>query len=221
LDGFFEQLTDKQKENIESVCMDMWQAYISSVENNINNSNEKIAFDRFHVAKHLNEAVNKVRKEEHRLLMADGRDDLKKSKFKWLKNSKNMSNEEWREFSFLRNRNLKTARAWAIKETAGELWNYTYKASAEKAWNAWYGWAIRSRLGPVKKSARMVKKYLWGILNAIILKVNNGFVEGLNGRIQKIKNMACGFRNRERFRNAIYFHLGDLSLYPEMLSFWD
>ena len=75
-------------------------------------------------------------------------------------------------------------------------------------------WAMRSKLDPIKRVAEMLKKYLWGILNAIVLKMNNAKSEGLNCKIQKIKSQACGFRNRDRFRNMIYFHLGGLDLYP-------
>ncbi|HUV36323.1 MAG TPA: transposase, partial [Patescibacteria group bacterium] len=59
-----------------------------------------------------------------------------------------------------------------------------------------------------------LKEHLWGILNAIVLKVNNARSEGINFKIQKLKSPACGYRNRDRFRRAIYFHLGGLDLYP-------
>ena len=68
---------------------------------------------------------------------------------------------------------------------------------------------------PIKEVAKTIKKHLWGILNAIVLKVSNGPAEGLNSRIKMIKVRSRGFRNKERFANAIYFHLGGLDLYPE------
>jgi transposase len=110
---------------------------------------------------------------------------------------------------------LKTARAWAIKEHARSLWDYVSPAWAKKAWKKWIGWALRSRLEPIKKVARMVRTHLQGILNAVVLGATNATAESLNAKIQHVKRMACGFRNRERFRNAIYFHLGSLDLYPE------
>ncbi|PZP52301.1 MAG: hypothetical protein DI596_14100 [Azospira oryzae] len=73
---------------------------------------------------------------------------------------------------------------------------------------------MRSRLAPVKKVAATIKKHLWSIINAVVLKVHNGHAESINSRIQRIKAQARGFRNRERLRNAIYFHLGGLDLYP-------
>ena len=68
-----------------------------------------------------------------------------------------------------------------------------------------------------RKAAKMVREHLWGILNAVVLKATNAVSESVNAKIQWIKYTACGFRNRERFRNAIYFHCGDLHLYPEAL----
>ncbi len=65
-----------------------------------------------------------------------------------------------------------------------------------------------------QKTAKTIRQHLYGIINAIVLKANKGIAESINAKIQKVKAMACGFRNRERFRNAIYFHLGELDLYP-------
>jgi hypothetical protein len=70
------------------------------------------------------------------------------------------------------------------------------------------------RLGPVKKVAQTIKKHLSGIINAIVMKVDNGGAESINSRIKMIKVRSRGFRNKARFRNAIYFHLGGLDLYP-------
>jgi len=131
---------------------------------------EKIAFDKFHVAKYLGEAVDKVRRQEHKALMADGYDDLKGSKYDWLYNPKNMTCKQARAFSALRDSTLKTARAWAIKELAMSLWDYVSKTWALKGWKRWLSWAVRCRLEPIKKVARTIKAHLWGILNAIVLK---------------------------------------------------
>ena len=73
-------------------------------------------------------------------------------------------------------------------------------------------------LGPVISVARMLERHLEGILNAIVLQATNALAEGINSRIQRIKKMACGFRNRDRFRQAILFHLGGLDLYPASLK---
>jgi transposase len=214
LAGFFETISADQKSAIESVSMDMWPAYIRATLDAVPDASEKIAFDKFHVAKYLGDAVDKVRRTEHQALLAEGRDDLKKTKYRWLINPENMSRGQWQSFKRLRESTLKTARAWAIKELAMSLWHYTSRTWAAKAWKSWLAWAVRCQLEPVKKVARTIKDHLWGIINAIVLKADNGGAESINSRIKMIKVRSRGFRNKERFRNAIYFHLGGLDLYP-------
>ena len=215
LKSYYDTLSDSQKAGIESVSMDMWPAYIKATLENIPDADRKIAFDKFHVAKYLGEAVDKVRKQEHKALMSEGWEDLKGSKYDWLTNLGNLSRKRQRSFKLLRESTLKTARAWAIRDLAMRLWSYVSRTWAEKRWKQWLSWAVRSRLEPVRKVARTIKEHLWGILNAIILKANNGASESINSRIKTIKIRSRGFRNKSRYRNAIYFHLGGLDLYPD------
>lgn len=134
LSGYYESLTDEQKAGIESVAMDMWRAYITATLEHIPEAEKKIAFDKFHVAKYLGEAVDKVRKQEHKLLRTQGREDLTGTKHTWLKNPENMSHRQWNAFTALRESTLKTARAWAIKEYGMSLWNYVSRGWAERGW---------------------------------------------------------------------------------------
>ena len=214
LDTFFASFNEEELSAVASVAMDMWAPYIASTQQHVGGAEMKICFDKFHVAQHLSEAVDKVRRQEHRVLLAEGDDRLKGSKYLWLQNPGNLSAERWDRFAPLRASSLKTARAWAIKELAMQLWGFRRRAWAKKAWQRWYAWAIRSRLEPIKKVARMVRRHLSGILNAIVRGITNARAEGINAKIQWIKYTARGFRNRQRFRNAIYFHLGGLDLYP-------
>lgn len=215
LDGFYATLPLETRAAVTSVTMDMSAAYVKSTRAHIPDADGKIAFDKFHVAKHLGDAVDKVRRWENRELLAAGDKSLVRSKHLWLENPDNMTDERWTgRFASLRASRLRTARAWAIKETAMGLWGYVSKPQAEKAWRSWISWATRSRLEPVKKVARTVKDHLWGILNAVVTWVTNATAESLNSKIQKIKRAACGFRNKERFKDAIYFHLGGLKLHP-------
>ena len=176
-----------------------------------------VLFDRFHVAKHLGEAVNDVRKSEQRVLLAEGDERLKRTRFLWLMGPARRAQldaERRGQFDALRGSTLKVARAWALKETARELWRYTHRGWALRGWQRWLGWAVRSRLEPMRKVARMLKEHLWGVVNAVVQGVTNATAESLNAKIQRVKKNACGFRNRERFRTAILFHCGGLDLYP-------
>ncbi len=130
-------------------------------------------------------------------------------------NPENMTRKQKHRFKALRDSTLKTARAWAIKELAMSLWHYVSKTWARKGWEQWLSRVVRSRLKPIKEVTKTIREHLWGILNAIVLKVTNGPAEGLNSQIKMIKVRSRGFRNKERFANAIYFHLGGLVLYPE------
>ena len=120
-------------------------------------------------------------------------------------------------FARLRAGTRRTALAWELKEAAANLWNYRSRTWALAGWNRWLDWASGCGLEPVVKTSRMIREHLWGIVNAIILRATNGPAEGINSRIKTVKVRSCGFRNRERFANAIYFHLGGLNLYPDSL----
>ena len=216
LDGFFKLIGENGAHQIERVAMDMWPAYINSTKRYAPQA--RIVFDKFHIAKHLGDAVDKVRRSEHKALSAQGDHRLKKTKYLWLRNPENMPVSRWRAFADLRKSELKVARAWAIKEMAMTLWGYRKRGWAERMWGRWYQWAIRCRLEPIKRVARMIKAHWEGVMNAVTSRITNARAEGINRKIQWIKRKACGYRNRERFRMAIYFHLGGLHLYPGKLS---
>lgn len=200
---------------LESISMDMWDPFIKAVKENFEGWENLIAFDHFHIAQHLNKAVDKVRAQEHReLTKENGMSELTGSKYEWLRTSANTDNRTGDRPAFIRlsRLNLRTARAWRIKETAALLWEYDYLGVAEKRWKELLAWIGRSKIEPMIKVGKMIRSYFWGILNAIRMKVSNAMLESVNSGIQRIKRMACGFRNRERFRMAIFFHFGGLDL---------
>lgn len=217
LDGFWASLTPEQLAAIEVVAMDMCQPYIRSTLEHVPDAKRKIAFDRFHIARAINDAVNTVRKHEHAELSAQRYPILAGTRSIWLTNPENHTEVQDSLFRFLKDTGLKVGRAWAMKETARELWSYVSRGWAERAWNKWISWVMHSKLEPMKRAARMVRAHLWGILNAVVLKATNAAAESVNAKIQWVKYTACGFRNRDRFRNAIYFHCGNLDLYPGTL----
>jgi transposase len=199
---------------LKTVCMDMWGPYISVVEEHLYGAAETICFDKFHVAKHLGVAVDRVRRLEQREQLESGDRSLVGTKYAWLRNPERMEPEAASFLEGMKRVAIRTGRAWALKEHAMCLWGYVSRAWARKAWLAWIAWAMRSRLEPMKRVARMVRNHLEGIVNAIVQRATNATAESINSRIQRVKRMACGFRNRQRFRNAIYFHLGGLELCP-------
>lgn len=218
LAGYYAGFATEELEGLQSVAMDMWGPYIAATMAAVPQAEDKIAFDKFHVAMHLGSAVDRVRREENRLLREQGDETLKGTKHLWLYHPDNLPQERAPQFDELVEKALKTSRAWMLKELAMEMWQCRDRESAEEIFRAWYSWAIRSRLAPIKRVARMLKRHLHGVLNAIVARVTNARIEGLNTMIQWLKRSARGFRNRDRFRNAIYFHLGGLDLYPDALT---
>lgn len=214
LDAYWKQLTQEQLAGIEAVAMDMWGPYVQSTSAHVPQGSAKIVHDPFHMIKHMNEAVNQVRKDEHRSLSAIGDNTLGGTCWLWLYGSENIPEAQRPAFAALKFTNLLRARAWALKETLRNLWLYKSEAWAAKHFQCWYGWAIRSRLEPVKKVARMLKSRLAKILTYCKTRLTNGPIEGLNNKIQGLIKKAYGYRNRKRFITDIYFHCGGLDLYP-------
>ena len=214
LEAYFDQLATEQLEGIEAVAMDMAGGYINAVSGRLPNGGEKIVFDRFHIMKLMNEAVDKVRRQENRHLREAGNPLLSGTKFLWLRGQERLAPYRQNWFASLRVAGLKTARAWAIKEMLRHLWKYKSLAWAEKHWKRWYFWATHCRLEPVKKVANTLQHFLYGILSYCKHRITNAMTEGINSRIETLWKSACGFRNKERFRTVILFHLGGLELYP-------
>jgi transposase len=155
-----------------------------------------------------------VRKAEHRGLKALGDETLKGTKYVWLKGKHRFDRGSWLDFCALRSSDLRTARAWAIVEMFSRFWSYVSVTWARKFFERWYAWAIRSRLEPIKKVARMIKAHLPNIHTYLRHRITNAATEGINAKIQWIKTTGRGFTNRDNFRTAILFHCGGLDLYP-------
>jgi len=187
---------------------------LALIREHVPGAEDKLVFDRYHLMRHLVQAVDNVHKQEHRELKREGLGVLAVTKYLWLYSQENLPPEKRSLFYWLKKKRLKTARAWAIKESFRELWDYQSLGWAAKHFKSWYAWAIRSRLNPIKQVARMFRKYLRNILTYLKHRITNAVSEGINSTIQTIKKMACGFRNREHFKIAIYFHCGGLDLYP-------
>jgi transposase len=141
---------------MEAVAMDMWDPYIASVREHLPEPDGKIVFDKFHVAQHLGDAVDKVRRKENKTLKAVGDGRLAGTRYDWLRNPTSTEPKDRKEFAELRKSELKTARAWALKETAMALYSYIYERLARKHFRWWHNWAVRSRLQPMIEVARML-----------------------------------------------------------------
>ena len=212
-DNLWKTLSDEQRAVVTAVSMDMWQAFMASAKKNVPEA--EIVHDKFHISKHLNDAVDKVRREENKRLRSEGDDRLKGTRQLWLYNEDNLDEDRYHELLTAMRNDLKTGRAWAIKENFRHFWTYVYAFSAEGFFARWYGWAIRSRLDPIKKVARMLKEHLGGMLSYFRHRITNAITEGFNSRIQSIKSAARGFRNFANYRLRVLFYCGKLEMAPD------
>lgn len=208
----WKSLSESQRAQIEAVSIDMWQAYENSVRTHAPNAD--IVYDKFHISKYLNEAVDKVRRGENKQLRSEGDDRLAGTRQLWLFNPENMDDSRNDQLEMLRDQQLKTARAWGIKDYFRWFWASSDAAAATEFFQEWYSWASRSRLEPVKKVARMLKSRLANILTWFRHPISNATAEGFNSRIQSIKSNARGFRNFDNYRIRILFFCGKLKLKP-------
>lgn len=214
LDAFWSQYEPHELARVEKVAMDMWAPYIESTRAHLPLADEAIVFDKFHILGHLSDAVDRVRRREHRELRANDDDRLTRTKYLWLTHPDRLEGEARAQIDSLARSSLRTARAFRYKEHATLLWGYVRRGMAERLWKRWLHGALRCSLEPIRKVARMIKKHWVGVINAATSDVTNAMSESINSQIQRIKKRACGFRSRARFREAILFHLGGLDLYP-------
>jgi transposase len=209
----WDTLGEKQRGQIEAVAMDMWEPFLQATAREAPQA--EVVHDKFHIASHLGEAVDKVRRQEHKELLAQGDTTLTGTRQLWLFNPTNFSPEQAANFAALRESGLKVARAWAAKELFSRLWEYRYEGAARRFFKDWYGWVSRSRLKPLIKVARMIKEHLDNILTYLRHPITNAVTEGLNSKIQTLKANARGFRSFENYRLRILFFCGKLDLYPQ------
>lgn len=212
---YLDQFTDEQLARIEGFAVDMWRAYGKAIRMRFEDAESKIIYDRFHVMQEINKALDLVRKAEHRELRRAGDETLKGSKYLWLRSQENVSRSRRRAFKSLRELNLKTARAWAIKETLRHLWDFKTLTRAYIFWKKWYFWASHSKLPAVVKAAKKLRNHEHRILNYFTHRITNSLAEAINGQIERLKRIATGFRNKKNFKTAILFHHGGLDLYPD------
>ena len=205
-------LSPEQKETVEAVAVDMWEPFIQTIQQQVPDAD--IVHDRFHVSKYLGEAVDKVRRQEHKELMAQGDATLKGTRQLWLYNPENFSPTQVQEFSALKDLHLKVARAWAAKELFSKFWEYEHEGWARRFFKDWFGWVSRSKLKPVVEVAQMLKRHLEHLLTYLKHHITNAVTEGLNSKIQSLKSAARGFRNFRNYRIRILFFCGKLELYP-------
>ena len=214
LAGFFQGLSAEQRGAIQAVAIDMHEPYVQAIKEELPLADDKIVHDRFHVMQHASAAVDKTRKQEHKQLSEAGDDRLAKTKYLWLTSQENLSEKQRQRFDEVFSLQLKTAKAWGLKELLRELWEQPTIDDAREFFGRWYRHVIHGQLEPLKKVARMITARLTHVVNYCRHRITNAVAEGLNSKIMSIKRRARGFRNPENFKVAIFFYCGGLDLQP-------
>lgn len=213
-ESYLENLTPEQLQAIVAIAMDMHEAYVQAALAKVPEAERKIVFDLFHIMQHMGGAVDEVRRKEHKALAEQGDRRLARTRYMWLYGKERVPRKYWVDFYVLRKSDLKTAKAWALKESLRHLWRYKRLSAAKSHWKSWYFWATHCRLEPVVQVAKMLNCRLSMVFNYFTHRITNALSEGINSKVEAIKNAARGYRNPERFKIMIWFRLGGLDLYP-------
>lgn len=206
------ELPETQRGKVEAAAIDMSAAYAAAVRAKLPSAD--IVHDRFHVSKLLGEAVDKVRRGEHKDLLAKGDGRLLGTRYIWLWHPDELTGTKLEAFEAVAYQNLRTARAYYHRLMFLEFWEQPGVPEAQRYFAQWYAEAMRSGLEPIKKVARTLRDHLPGLISYFRHRITNALCEAFNSSIQALKATARGFRNFEHYRTRILFFLGKLHLHP-------
>ncbi|MFA7171717.1 MAG: ISL3 family transposase [Candidatus Paceibacterota bacterium] len=224
LKAFFEEFSQLNKsfaERIEVICSDMWKPYLNVIADKIPRAINVL--DRFHIMQKFGKAIDEVRAEESRRLKEKGKDPvLSKSRWCFLKRKGNLTEKQDFKLQELLQMNLRTVKAYLLKEQFHDFWDYSSPAWAGKFLDTWCRKTMYSKIDPMKKVAKMLRSHRELTLNYFRAKkqFNSGIVEGMNRKINLTVRKAFGFRSFEVIQIALYHQLGELPEPKFTHEFW-
>lgn len=203
LDLFYNSLGPKKSKKIELAVMDMWKAFEKSTRKNVPQA--AILYDKFHVMRHLGDALDKIRKMEYGRLSGKDRSYIKGQKYTLLSNRENLTLDGRKTLKKLLRANKRLNTAYVLRESFGQLWSYQTEGWARRFFDNWKESLKWQRLEPYEKFAAMIERHWDGIAaySRPENKVSLGFVEGLNNKIRVIQRRAYGLRDEEYLRLKI------------------
>jgi transposase len=210
---FFRFLNQNRTKQLKYICTDMWQPYLKVIKKKAPWALNIL--DRFHIMKKFNEAIDTIRREEYRLDYQSQK-HLKKARWVLLKREDNLSPKQFLKLKDLLKRDLKSIKAYLLKNDFQRFWDYKYKKSAEKFLKKWCTRTNRTKLNPLKKVSKMLTTKSDLILNWFDTnpRLSSGIVEGFNNKAKLTIKKAYGFKSEEYLQYALYHTLGKLPL-PE------
>lgn len=198
---------------VRSISMDLSAAFKKAVETRFGRrSSQLIAYDHFHIAKILNEALNRVRTAEVRSMPNIDQLYHYKTRFIWLKGNKNRDLDTHAQLSDQSQYLVNTSTVWFFKEQFRDIWYRSKHIKVKTVWKNWIQLAKETGIKPLISAAATVERCLLGILNATKYGVSNGRAEAINNNIKALGRQSRGYRNKERYKTAILFHFGNLDM---------
>lgn len=204
-------LTEAQRDDVNTICTDMWDAYIYGAETYFPKA--KHCHDNFHLVGYLNKAVDKVRRREVKHF-----DELKKTKYLWLKDKLNFTERQRLQFESICQSNYAVSGVWQIKENFRDIQFRQNRAEAISMYAYWRMDAKHAQIPEINDVVEMFDRHQKGIINAIETGANNARAERINGSVQEIKTRGSGYAKTENFRIAILFWHGDLDLFSHEIQ---
>jgi len=201
LDSFFKELGPEKTDKISVVTIDMSDPYIASVKEHCPNA--EIVFDKFHIAKKINEALDKIRKQEFAKAAKSKRIEMKHKRFVILKRKKNLKVKQREDLKTIMKRNKKLYKAYLLKEQALDIMDEEDEQKAIKRLERWMKNVKKSRLPPFKKALQTIQNYLYGIHAYFKHKITNAASEAFNNKIGLLKRRAYGYQDLEYFKLKI------------------
>ena len=218
---FFRMLGKKRSGRLKFVCSDMWKPYLKVIAKKASQAIHVL--DRFHIMQKMNKAIDEIRAGEARQMKADGYEPiLKYSRWCLLKRFENLTDKQIVKLSELVKYNLRSVRAYLLKEDFQRFWEYVSPGWAAKFLDEWCTRTMRSKLEPMKKVAKSLRSHRELILNWFRAKgiMSSGIVEGLNNKVKLTTRKSYGFRTYEAIEIALYHNLGALPEPKLTHRFW-
>ena len=217
LEAFFAFLGPERTAALAGICCDMWQPYIDVIKARA--AQAVLVFDKFHIVRHLMMAVDQVRRDEIREKGRGHKHLLYRTRYIWLKNPWNLTEQQRVRLGELEHLNLPINRAYLLKELFRHFWSYQTAGWAKRYLKKWFWWATHSRLTPLRDFAWMLRRHEDDLLNYFRLPLTNGTVEGLNNKAKLIIHKAYGFRTAHNYIRNLYHCMADLPLPQTMHTF--
>lgn len=208
-----EGLSAAQQPTVAVVTLDMWPPFAAAARARVPQAD--LVYDRFHLSEHLNAAVDKTRRQEHKRLAKINDQRLKQTRYLWLRAPARLTAAQQEQLARLSGSDdLATVAVWRLKEAFRDFFTAPSEAVATAFFQSWYAQVTALGNPHLQRVALMFSEHWSGLAAYLRHRVTNGLAESINGRIQQLKAKARGFRTSVGFRRAILFHLGQLDLYP-------